>query len=128
MGIISNFFGYFWFHDGPGFAELLDEPGLFKNRASTIAPPKTRLDNRVIVVAELGCVADIWDYPALHCDCVDAFLFSFLGGLCLFIPGSYRRLAGQNTPKVVCRPSISSTIKAQLYAHSSSVRQRRTRD
>ena len=84
-GVISNFFGDFWFHDGPGFAELLDEPGLFKNRASTIAPPKTRLDNRVIGVAELGCVVDICDYPASHCDCVDAFLFSLLGGLCLFI-------------------------------------------
>jgi hypothetical protein len=111
MGIISNFFGDFWFHDASGFDELLDKPSLFKNHASTIVTLKTYFDNRVIGLAVLGCAADICDYPASHC--IDTFLFTFLGGLCLFIPGSYRRLAGQTTPKVVCRPSINSTLNAQ---------------
>ena len=66
MGIISIFFGDFGVHDASGFGELLDKPRLFKKTASTIAPPKTRLDNRLIGIAELGCAADICDYPALH--------------------------------------------------------------
>src|SRR5215813_5570563 len=114
MGIISDFFVDFWFHDASGFAESFDKLSLFKNRASTIVTLETHLDNRVIGVVELGCVADICDYPASYG--VDTFLFSFLGSLCLFIPGSYRRLAGQNTPKVVCRSFINSRIKVNFMS------------
>ena len=32
---------------------------MVKNRASTIAPPKTHLDNRFIRVTEWGCIAGI---------------------------------------------------------------------
>lgn len=60
--------------------------------------------------------------------CIYFGLAAFYSFFFLFLPGFYRRLADQNTLKVVCRSSTSSTIKAQLYAHSSSVRQKRTRD